>query len=143
MSNRKMDIGNCLSAEDLVAVLGARSSTGAAIAQQRQLDETVATARPGASPVVAQGRPLPSQAMMGTSSERDRPSGQAKPVAQLVRQQAAVQARSAPKVRVEPASKTRAPGVSIEELERLAKLRERGVITDAEFAAMKKQLLGG
>jgi hypothetical protein len=138
MSNRKMDIGNSLSAEDLVAVLGARSSTGAAIAQQKQMDEAVSEgARPGAgSPSVAgMGRPVRPQVLMGN-------------VAGNVAERAkAVQVRGAPaqpQPQTRPGPEVRRSGsLSIEELERLARLKERGVITDVEFALMKKKLLGG
>jgi hypothetical protein len=35
------------------------------------------------------------------------------------------------------------PELSVEQLEQLAELRARGILTDEEFAAEKKRILGG
>jgi len=42
----------------------------------------------------------------------------------------------------QPAPDTQAKGDYVEELEKLAKLHEEGILTDAEFEAKKKEILG-
>jgi hypothetical protein len=113
MSYRRSDIGTTLSARDLVAVMGARSNIGAVLAQQEQMAALSAEAERFAVP-----RLLPKHALLGPVTESGAP------------------ARPAP-----PSRRTALRRSIVAEIERLADLEARGLITRQELALMKRRLL--
>jgi hypothetical protein len=58
------------------------------------------------------------------------------------RQEARWAAKEEPVQAAQPVSQAPAGDSDIDELQRLAQLKEQGVITEEEFAAKKKQILG-
>ncbi len=111
-------VGQALDDDDLKSVLGASAGARNAVLEQRMRDalvpvpfERATPTRRGAPPPPARSAPPPSPRA------------------------------SAPGARAPSASAPRASAAILDELERLAELRDRGVITDDEFAAFKQRVL--
>ena|SRR5215472_17845739 len=118
MSYRRSDVGTTLSARDLAAVMGARSGIGAVLAQQEQM-AAVSFERPerfGALGV------RPRRALVGPVIE------------------SRVTVTPVPIAGEQPLRETRSRSI-ISELEKLADLKERGLITREELVIMKNRLL--
>jgi hypothetical protein len=121
MSYRRSDIGISLSARDLVAVIGARSNIGAVLAQQAQMATLSGEAREG----FIATRILPRPGVVGGMREPE------------------VTVTAAPLVRRRArCADVQRPRSLISEFEKLADLKERGVITSEELVMMKNRLLG-
>ena len=108
-------IGTALEEDDLKTVLGASAGARNAVLEQRMRETTPVFEDEAAGRSARPSRPLPA------------------PVARIA-QSVATRSTSAPA--------PRATASLIDELERLGELRARGLITDDEFVACKRRLLG-
>jgi hypothetical protein len=135
--------GTSLDADDLKSVLGASAGARAVVLEQQLRDAAPSASSSGG------GRGLPTHALAPLGAEREPAARPARPAAthHFYRPQPALPMLRAagPRAAEAPApSPTPArSGSIVAELERLADLRERGLIDEAELTFLKRRLLAG